>query len=66
MTVWPTTCRLNEKGGMNNDEFEEYILHNIVHLYPDACNVPGNRFIIKVDSRPGCLNMKLIARFCNM
>ena len=30
MRVWPTTCSLNEKGGMGNDEFEEYILHNIL------------------------------------
>ena len=62
MTVWKTTCGLNEKGSMDNDEFEEYILHNIVCLYPDACDIPVNRVIIKVDSGPGSLNMKLISR----
>ena len=66
MMVWPTTCSLNEKGGMDNDEFEENILHNIVCLYPDACDVQGNRVIIKVDSGTGHLNMNLIARLCNL
>ena len=39
--VFPCTYGLNEKGGMDAKEFEEYYMTNIVSLYPDAADVPG-------------------------
>ena len=44
---------MNEKVGIDNDEFEIYITSSIVHLFPDTKYIPGKIFIIKIDSRPG-------------
>ncbi len=62
-TALPTAISygMNEKGGMDEKEFEKYIKNSILHLYPDACDVPGKRVIIKVDSGPGRLNTELLA-----
>jgi hypothetical protein len=62
-TAQPTAISygMNEKGGMDEIEFEKYIKNSILHLYPDACDVPGKRVIIKVDSGPGRLNLELLA-----
>ena len=64
--VWPTTIGLNEKGGMDEDEFEKYILNSILPLYPDVEDKDGKRVIIKIDSGPGRLNMNLLARLRNV
>ena len=51
------------KGGMNDNVFEKYMLTNLEHLYPDiADNVAGHRVILKVDSGPGRMNIKLLAK----
>jgi hypothetical protein len=50
---WPATIRLNEKGGMNDDEFDKYINNSIVPLFPDLEDVPRKRMLLKVDSGPG-------------
>lgn len=52
---------LNEKGGMDQAEFEKYIRNSILPLFPDACDLPGKRVMIKVDSGPGRLNVELCA-----
>ena len=52
---------LNEKGGMDDDEFEKYLKNSIIPLYPDALDVPGKRVMIKVDSGPGRMNIELLA-----
>jgi hypothetical protein len=52
---------MNEKGGMDEIEFKKYIKNSILHLYSDACDVPGKCVIIKVDSGPGRLNTELLA-----
>jgi hypothetical protein len=44
---------LNEKDGMNNQEFDKYINNSIVPLYPDLEDTPGKRVLLKVDSGPG-------------
>jgi hypothetical protein len=51
--VWPCTIGLNEKGGMNDEEFDKYIDNSIVPLYPDLEDTPGKRVLLKVDSGPG-------------
>ena len=53
---------MNEKGGMDEVEFEKYVMNSIVPLYPDSDDVPGKRVMIKVDSGPGRLNARLVAR----
>ena len=52
---------LNEKGGMDEAEFEKYVKNNIIPLYPDALDIPGKRVLVKVDSGPGRLNIELLA-----
>ena len=44
---------LNEKGGMNNEEFDKYIDNSIVPLYPNLEDMLGKRVLLKVDSGPG-------------
>lgn len=52
---------MNEKGGMDEIEFGKYVKNSIIPLYPDACDLPGKRVLIKVDSGPGRLNTELLA-----
>ena len=51
--VWPCTIGLNEKGGMNDEEFDKYIDNSIVPLYPDLEDTQGKRVLLKVDSGSG-------------
>jgi hypothetical protein len=60
--TWPITFGMNETGGMDAEEFEEYLMNSIVPLFPDVSDVPGKRVILKVDSGPGRSNLKLLAR----
>ena len=53
---------MNEKGGMDKVEFDKCVMNSIVPLYPDSDDVPGKRIMIKVDSGPGRLNVRLVAR----
>jgi hypothetical protein len=57
----PCTFGMNEKGGMNTYEFEEYLKNSLVTLYPDAADVPGRRVLLKADSGPGRKNTELMA-----
>jgi hypothetical protein len=54
------SVRLNEKGGMDEAEFEKYIRNSILPLFLDACDMPGKRIMIKVDRGPGQLNVDLL------
>ena len=38
---WPCTFGMNEKGGMDDIEFENYFINSIVPLYPHAEDRPG-------------------------
>jgi hypothetical protein len=44
---------MNEKGGMNNEEFERYIDNSNVPLFPDLEDTPGKCILLKVDSACG-------------
>jgi len=63
--VWPCMIGPNEKGGMNDEEFDKYIDNSIVSLYPDLEDTLGKRVLLKVDSGPGCNGRDLLnkARF---
>ena len=53
---------MNERGGMNKEEFEEYVKNSLVTLYdPDAADVPGKRVLLKADSGPVRKNIDLMA-----
>jgi hypothetical protein len=58
--VWPCTISLNEKGGMNDKEFDRYIDNSIVPLYPDLEDILGKQVLLKVDSGPGCNGRDLL------
>jgi len=57
----PCTFGMNERGGMNKDEFEEYVKNSLVTLYPDAADIPGKQVLLKADSGPGRKNTDLMA-----
>ena len=58
----PATAGCNEKGGMKEPEFKEYLEKYILPLYEDARDEPGHRVMLKVNSGPGRLLMRMLAR----
>ena len=46
----------------NKEEFKKYVDINLTCLYPGAADVAGSREILKVDSRTGWTNHKVLAR----
>ncbi len=59
---WPCGFGTNEKGGMNNVEFDKYIKNVIMPLYPDMEDEPGKHVLLKVNSRPGQNNLALLSK----
>ena len=57
----PVSLGMNEKGGMDEEEFAKYIQNAIMPLYPNAAPVKGKWVILKCDSGPGRLNLDLLA-----
>ena len=58
---------LNEKGGMDDEEFFKYLLNSIVPLFTDTvADDPGKRVLIKIDSGPGRRNVEIVARLKNL
>ena len=49
---------MNEKGGMDDKEFEQYVFTRLVPLWPHAKVTPGKWVILKADNSPGsaCLH----------
>ena len=47
---------MNAKGGMDDDEFFEYLQNLIMPLYPDSAPMNGKKVVLKCDSGPGRLN----------
>ena len=52
----------NEKGGIDEKDFEEYVMNSIIPLYPNAKNKWEKHVVLKVDSGPGRSNFNLLAR----
>ena len=61
-TSWDCTFGLNTKGGMDDCEFEQYVMNSILPLYPNTCDRPGYRLLLKCDSGPGRLQIELLAK----
>ena len=57
-----TTIGVNENGGMDDKEFEKYLLDLIDTIFPDAEDKVGKRIIVSIDSGPGRSNTTLLAR----
>ena len=58
---------LNEKGGMDDEEFFKYLLNSIVPLFTDiVADEPGKRVLVKIDSGPGRRNVEMLARLKNL
>ena len=53
---------MNEKAGMNAEEFQKYVEKAILPLFPDIEDKPGKRVILKVDSGPGRMNVDMLAK----
>jgi hypothetical protein len=60
---FPILLGLNHKGGIDDQEFFEYLKKPIMELFPDAAPVRGWWAVIKCDSGPGRLNPDLLASF---
>jgi len=58
--TWPCTIGMNEKGGMNDKEFRNYVMNTILPMYPDMEDMPGKRVLLKIDSGPGRYDTELI------
>ena len=54
---FPVTIGMNEKGGMDDDQFAKYLLNLISAIFPDCADKRGRRVIIKIDSGPGRTNV---------
>ncbi len=59
---WPAMIGINEKGGMADNEFEEYIKNSIWPIYPDMEDTPGKHMLSKVDSGPGRNGKELLMK----
>jgi len=59
---YDSTFGLNTKGGMDDCEFEKYVIQLIKRLYPNTLNRPGMWLILKCDSGPGRLQLELLAK----
>ena len=57
----PVSFGVNEKGGMNDDEFVLYLWMAIMPLYPKAAPTRGRWVVLKCDSGPGHMNINLLA-----
>ena len=60
--AWPVTFGQNEKGWMDDEEFEKYLMNSIVPLFPHAKDKNGHCVLINVDSGPGRLSLKLLTK----
>eukprot|EP00978_Attheya_sp_CCMP212_P019719 scaffold55498_cov37-Attheya_sp.AAC.1 len=49
---FPCTYGMNTKGGMNGQEFSNYMLNCYLPLYPDASDLPTKRVCVLVDGGP--------------
>jgi len=58
--LWPVTFGMNEKGGMDDQEFYKYISNSVRALFPDVADRDGRCVIVKIDSGPGRTNMELL------
>jgi len=61
-TSWDCTFGLNTKGGMDDCEFEQYVMNSILPLYPKTRDRPGHRLLLKCDSSQGRLQIELLAK----
>jgi hypothetical protein len=59
---WGVPYGFNTKGEMYNHKFEQYLLNSILPLYPHTCDRPGKRLFLKCNSRPGHLQIQLLAK----
>jgi hypothetical protein len=55
------TFGLNTKGGMDDCEFRQYVVNSVLPLYPKTRDKPGHCLLLKCDSGPGRLQIKLLA-----
>ncbi len=56
----PATFGVNETGGMDDDEFSQYLWINIMPLYPKAAPEKGRWVILKCESGPGWISIELL------
>jgi hypothetical protein len=63
---WNCTFGLNTKGGMDDWELELYIINSILPLYPNTLDSHGKRLFLKCDSRPGQLQIDLLAKLWHL
>lgn len=58
---WSATHNVNEKGGMNKEDFAAYIEKNFIPLVADdVADIPGKRVVLLVDGGPGRTNKQLL------
>ena len=58
----PVTIGMNDKGGMDGEEYENYILNIMYNIFTGVADKPGKRVLINIGSGPGRTNTNLLAR----
>ena len=56
MKTFPVFLSWSKDASVTDEIFIEYVLHLKQFLYPDACDEPGKRVLMKADSGPGRMN----------
>ena len=51
--TFPCTVGHNKKGGMDNDQFENYMINVLQKYFPNSADVPGKRVCVLTDGGPG-------------
>jgi hypothetical protein len=59
---YPNTYGINEKGGMNKEEFRNYMLNSLRRCFPDSADTAGKRVCVLVDGGPGRTNEDMLER----
>ena len=57
---YSNTYGMNEKGGMNKEEFGNYMLNSLRRCFPSSADIDGKRVLVLVDGGPGRTNEEML------
>ena len=60
MKNFPVFISWSKDASVTDEIFIQYVLHLKQFLYPDACDEPGKRVLMKADSGPGRMNKEFL------
>jgi hypothetical protein len=60
--TWDCTFAVSPKGSMNGPILTEWVNEHVIECWPDLCDLPGYRVLLKADSGPGRTAADFLAR----